>query len=255
MRSIAFIAAHPDDDTFGIGGTIGLHRDDPDLRFILIHATDGDAGEIAPGIEVTREQLGAVRRLEDARSWEAIGRSPDRHEWLGFGDGTLADLPAGVLAARIAEVLAEERPDVVATFGPEGITLHPDHVAVHHAATEAFFRVAADGGPGLRRLLYGAIPGSMIAGWNEQRSGRGAPLWEPGRVYDLQGVPDERIGIEVDITPVTDRMVAAVRAHRTQGGGFPGDRELSKMDREWWTIAHADPPVNGRLRDVFEGMP
>jgi len=253
-RSLAFIAAHPDDDTFGIGGTISLHRDDPSLRFVLVHATDGDAGDIAPGVDVSREELGAVRRLEDEQSWQVIGRPPDRHDWLGFGDGTLADLPEGVLTARIAAILDTERPQVVATFGPDGITWHPDHIAVSNAATEAFFQVARDGGPGLQRLLHGAIPASVVAGWNERRARRGAPVWEQGRVYHLQGVPDERIGIEVDITSTTERLVQALRAHRTQRSAMPEERELIEMDREWWVIRHPGPHATGRLRDVFEGL-
>jgi hypothetical protein len=53
-RVLAFVAAHPDDDVMGAAGIVALRRDDPDLRFVLIHATDGEAGEIAPGSNITR---------------------------------------------------------------------------------------------------------------------------------------------------------------------------------------------------------
>jgi len=49
---------------------------------------------------------------------------------------------------RVAIVLGEERPDVVATFGPDGITGHPDHIRIGEAATAAFMRFVGDGGPG-----------------------------------------------------------------------------------------------------------
>lgn len=127
-RVLALVVAHPDDDVMGAAGYVALNRDDPGLRFVLIHATDGDAGEIAPGIGATQETLGAVRRLEDESGWRAVGRIPDRHEWFGLPDGGLVDLPAGQLESMIAEVFWQERPDIVMTFGPDGITAHPDHI-------------------------------------------------------------------------------------------------------------------------------
>ena len=129
VRRLAVVVAHPDDDTFGCSGTVALHADDPAFRFVLIHATNGAAGQIAEGSGATRETLGIVREEEDRRSWVALGREPDRHEWLGYPDGGVADEPFERLVDRIAAILDEERPDVVITFGPDGVTGHrgPHH--------------------------------------------------------------------------------------------------------------------------------
>src|SRR5690606_26787833 len=151
VPSLMFVAAHPDDDVFGAARAVALHSGDADLRFILVHATDGEAGEIAPDSGVTREELGAVRRRETRDGWEAVGRLPDRHEWFGLPDGGLTEHPFDDLVDRIAAVMAAERPDVVITFGPDGITGHPDHIAVSAATTTAFERLSG-GGEGLRRL-------------------------------------------------------------------------------------------------------
>ena len=94
------VVAHPDDDAYGCAGTVALHADDPTFRFVLVHATDGEAGRIAPGSNATRETLGAVRREEDRRAWQVLGRQPDRHEWLGYPDGGLAELPLEELVNR-----------------------------------------------------------------------------------------------------------------------------------------------------------
>ena len=88
----------------------------------------------------TRANLGAVREDEDRRSWVALGRVPDRHEFLRYPDGGVADAPFDELVERIAAILREERPDVVITFGPEGVTGHADHITVGRATTEAFRR-------------------------------------------------------------------------------------------------------------------
>ncbi|GAB3554620.1 hypothetical protein GCM10027404_29140 [Arthrobacter tumbae] len=87
-RTLMLVVAHPDDDAYGLAGTVALHADDPDFGFILVHATDGAAGDIAPGFPATRENLGLIRREECRRAWKALGREPDRHEWLNYDDGT-----------------------------------------------------------------------------------------------------------------------------------------------------------------------
>ncbi|WP_202605330.1 PIG-L family deacetylase [Glutamicibacter soli] len=137
-HSIAVIVAHPDDDAYGCAGSIALHETDPGFKFILVIATDGGAGLIADGIPATPETLGAWRRGESVRAWQAHGRMPDRHVWLDYADGGLHLVEPGELEDRVRRILLEERPQVVATFGPDGITGHRDHIAIGRAADAAF---------------------------------------------------------------------------------------------------------------------
>lgn len=58
----------PDDDAYGVAGLVAIHAEDPGFRFVLAHATDGEADQIAEGSGVTRATLGAVRREEDERA-------------------------------------------------------------------------------------------------------------------------------------------------------------------------------------------
>jgi LmbE family N-acetylglucosaminyl deacetylase len=256
---VLFSVAHPDDDVMGAAGLIALHREDRDLRFVLLHATDGEAGEIAPGAGVDREQLGAVRRREDEAGWRVIGRGPDRHEWFGFPDGGLADLPAGMLEAAIARVLVQERPDVVLTFGPDGITGHPDHIAVGAATTAAFTRLAAAGGPGLARLYHAAWKQSALDRLNARRVADGLEPFDPTIVFHPRGVPDEQIACTIDQRPVLPLIRSALQAHRTQWGPFWAALD----DGSWHSMAgeshltQAWPPrPSGAavLADPFEGL-
>jgi LmbE family N-acetylglucosaminyl deacetylase len=258
-RNLLAVVAHPDDDAFGFAGTVALHAADPDFRFALVHATDGEAGQIARGSGATRETLGAVRREEDRRGWRVVGRTPDRHEWLGLPDGGLADLAGAELVDRIAEIMAEERPDVVLTFGPDGITGHPDHIAVGDATSQAFLRFAGDGGPGFRRLLHGAIRQSVIDIWNRQRAAEGLETFDPTRIYHPRGVPDERIDIVVDTSSVAHLVRAGMLEHRTQWADVnPPDVSESDMlrnvSREALVIAWPRERPEHVLRDVFEGL-
>jgi LmbE family N-acetylglucosaminyl deacetylase len=259
-RIVAFVVAHPDDDVMGAAGYMALHRYDPELRFVLIHATDGDAGEIAAGIDATRQTLGAVRRREDESGWRAVGRIPDRHEWFGLSDGGLADLPAGELESLIVEVFEEERPDIVMTFGPDGITGHPDHVAVGAAASVAFRRFVGRPGPGFHRLFYGAYPQSALDRMNTRRLSEGRVPFDPTKVYQPRGVPDEAIACSVDLRAEVPAVTAAFREHRSQWVAPWSEHS----ERDWVSSAGAmhlvqawptrDPGVK-RLSDPFEGLP
>ncbi|HEX6328607.1 MAG TPA: PIG-L family deacetylase [Jiangellaceae bacterium] len=258
-RTLAMVVAHPDDDTFGVAGTVALHADDPRFRFVLIHATDGEAGRIHPASGATTENLGAVRREEDRRGWRTLGREPDRHEWLGFPDGGLTDVPYETLLTRVAAILGEERPDVVLTFGPDGITGHPDHITIGRAATDAFHRFLGDGGPGFRRLLYGAIRESIVERWNELRVAQGLEPWDPTKVYHLRGVPDDQFDILVDTSSVAPKVRAALLEHRTQwddvnDASLTPDEHLKAVSMEAAIIAWPKERPGKILTDLFEGL-
>jgi LmbE family N-acetylglucosaminyl deacetylase len=257
-RTLMLVVAHPDDDAYGMAGTVALHAADAGFRFVLVHATDGAAGEIPPGFPATRETLGAVRRAEDEAAWRALGRPPDRHEWLDLADGAVSDVPFDELVGRIATILAEERPDVVGTFGPDGITGHPDHVRVGAATDAAFDRVAATPGPGLLRLVHGALPQSVFERWNATLSRKGLTPWDPTAVYHLRGVPDEQIDITVDVSSVALDVVRGLRQHRSQ---LPVIAQPGATDEQWARSTAREHYVVARggagrvLTDVLEDLP
>lgn len=258
-RTLAGIVAHPDDDAYGIAALVAMHRDDPGFRFLLVHATDGEGGAIAEGSGATPETLGAVRREEDRRAWVTIGCTPYRHEWFGYPDGGLADVPYAELVERVAVILAEERPDVVVTFGPDGITGHPDHITIGRAATEAFHRVADTPGPGLRRLTYGAIRRSVIVKWNRKRLAGGLEPFDPNTVYHPRGVPDDRIDIDIDTSAVAPLVRRAMLEHRTQWNDMnsPSETDEEKagyVSRETEVIAWPATRPGRLLAEVFEGL-
>ncbi len=259
-HSVALIVAHPDDDAYGVAGSIALHESELGFRFVLVHATDGGAGEIAPGFHATRETLGRIRREECENAWRAHGRLPDRHDWLGYPDGGVAQLPAGELMEQIVRILEEERPQVVATFGPDGITGHPDHVAVGRATDEAFHRLRARGGAGLCRLVHGAMRESTFLRWNDARLRQGQEPWDPQRVYHPRGVPDELIGIEVDTREVAGRIMAGLQQHRSQAHVL---LDANRTVDDWQRAVGREPlviawppraPGAPLLADIFEGL-
>lgn len=259
-RTLACVFAHPDDDAYGAAGSVAIHADDPDFRFVLVHATNGELGDIRPGFPATRETLGSVRRAEDEAAWRALGRVPDRHEWLDLPDGRVAEVPFAEVVAAVAQVLEDEQPAVVVTFGPDGVFGHPDHIAIGAATDAAFTELRSSGGPSFQRLAHGAVPQSVFQRWNGQRAELGLPTFDPTQTFHMRGIPDEQIRITVDCRAVAPRIVAGLRQHRSQLHVMSDDPSNSeqwqrRVSREWYAIAspEADPGAS-MLTDLFEGL-
>jgi N-acetyl-1-D-myo-inositol-2-amino-2-deoxy-alpha-D-glucopyranoside deacetylase len=240
---------------------IALHAEDPGFRFILIHATDGGMGDIRAGFPATRETLGRIRRQEDENAWRALGREPDRHEWLAYPDGEVDRVPFEELVDAVDAILVEEQPTVVGTFGPDGIFGHPDHIAIGAATDAAFARHASTTGTAFRRLLHGAIPNSVFERWQAQRAAQGMEVWDPTQMYHMRGIPDEEIGLEVDCRSVAHRIVAGLREHKSQHHVMSDDPEdverwQKVVSRDWSAVAWPEqPPGTPWLSDPFEGLP
>ena len=259
-RTLACVFAHPDDDAYGAAGSVALHADDPDFRFVLIHATLGEQGDIRDGFPATRETLGTIRQGEDQAAWRALGRVPDRHEWLGLPDGGVAEVPFDDVVTAITRILDEEDPIVVVTFGPDGIFGHPDHIAIGAATDEAFARLRAGNRSGFQRLLHGAVPESVFERWNRQRAELGLYTFDPTQTYHMRGIPDEQIRITVDCRKAASRIVAGLREHKSQLHVMSDDPTNTaqwerRVGREWYAIAwpesERDPLM---LTDLFEGL-
>lgn len=255
-RTLVAVLAHPDDDTFGISGSIALHAADRDLRFVLVLATSGGAGQISDPALATRETLGAVREEEDRASWRTLGREPDRLEFLRFGDGTLDSMDLDELIRAVAAILEEERPDLVITFGPEGVTAHPDHITVGRATMEAFHEVRL-GWPGaFRRLLQICLPETLLAAFDAQMIAAGREPFDPSQPFQPRGIPDHLVAVQVDTSAVWRRRMDALGEHRTQSETtMPEEMAEQVLSAEFYRQPFPGrPPGAGRLTDIFQGL-
>ena len=102
----------------------------------MVYATSGDAGLDVSGNKRSGDVLAAEREKEVSKAIQILGvKNPP--VFLHLKDG---HLPASrnLLVQKISEALAKIQPDVVITFGPEGATGHPDHIAVFDATGVAF---------------------------------------------------------------------------------------------------------------------
>jgi LmbE family N-acetylglucosaminyl deacetylase len=146
LGNILGIWAHPDDEAWLSAGlmmkAVGLGR-----AVTCVTATKGEAGFPADDPRSISERM-AVRETELANCLALLGVT--NHRWLGYRDGECAQVPDEDATATLAALISELRPDTVLTFGPDGATGHPDHVAVCRWTTAA----VQDAGLADVRLMY-----------------------------------------------------------------------------------------------------
>lgn len=192
------IFAHPDDETFRCGGTLALLTQHG-VRVQVLTATRGQAGSRGNPPLCAPEELPAVRENELRCACSALGIQPPI--LFDYQDGQLAKADPEQLAAQILQIVKETRPQVMLTFGADGLSGHPDHIAIGFAAAEAFRR--ADDVSALYTL---AVPRSLA---------------ESLGMRQICAVADEAITVAVDISAVWDAKMSAIRCHRTQLGESP----------------------------------
>ena len=144
--SILAAFAHPDDEIFH--GGILAHLAERGARVTLVCATDGEAGKAHPSVGPV-DDLGALRVKELRRSCAQLGidepvllrfHDSARKQWQRHHDPhALANVDMLDVEAAVRGVIADVKPHVVLTYEPHGGYYHPDHVAIHRAATAAFF--------------------------------------------------------------------------------------------------------------------
>jgi LmbE family N-acetylglucosaminyl deacetylase len=249
------VFAHPDDDVFTTGGTLALHAGD--VAATLVFCTSGEAGPIWVEGIATRETLGAVRESEQAAAMHELGVDAQA-VFLHHPDYSLPDVPFEQLVNEIDQILREVHPDVVVTFGDDGLTGHHDHVRAGAAADAAFRRVR-DEDRGLWRLFHVAIPRSAVDRFHAQIDSLGVSRDRPvGSPLNFEGPGDEEITVAVDIRSVAPSKRRAIEAHRTQIGELeqvPEDARWLFFETEWfvrtWPPRDANEPV---ASDLFAGV-
>lgn len=161
-KTVAFVYAHPDDETFGCSYLIRQIADEGGIP-VLLTATRGDAGKTGRLGEMTREELAAKREIELENAGNILGIHVI--EQLGMGDGKLKEVDPVLLQDKIADFLQRHQAEMVVTFPEDGISGHADHIVIHHAVNRVLFDGRA---PSVQKLYYnrmgtrGAEPSSLL---------------------------------------------------------------------------------------------
>lgn len=133
LGTIMGIWAHPDDETFSSGGLM-LQAVANGQKVICVTATRGEKGVQDPA-KWPPDELGEIRTAELGKALEILGVS--EHHWLEYVDGDCKDVQADEAVAQLKKLIDQYQPNTILTFGPDGLTGHPDHQAVSAWAGQA----------------------------------------------------------------------------------------------------------------------
>ncbi|MEO7271008.1 MAG: PIG-L family deacetylase, partial [Vicinamibacterales bacterium] len=200
-RTVLFSYAHPDDESF-VGSGLAMGCVSQGGRAVLVTATLGQRGRLGDPPVCRPDEVEACREAELRAACGIIGIE-DLH-LLGFTDGELREASADAVRHALVTLIRRYQPDLVVSFDPNGLNLHPDHIAI-------------------ARFTIDAAVAAADPRWY---SGEGAPhrvprlLWTPPLPpWQVTRVPlDEQPGVDfvLDVSAWSDRRAAALRAHRSQ---------------------------------------
>lgn len=253
MATLLVALAHPDDETFGVGGVMARAAREGH-RVVIVCATRGEAGEIADPSLATMETLGDVREGELRAAARALGVTDVR--FLGHRDSGMAGTPENghpqalvnadpaTVVRQLLEVIRDVRPDVVVTFEPGGIYGHPDHMTISQRVTEAVGAAADPDRAGrpheVRRLYYIALPKSAVIEMKAAAEAAGAG-WGVG--LDAEAAPDDDEVVALDVSASISQKLAAIDAHATQRGTIdkmPPEFRERMFATEWFMLVRGD---------------
>jgi LmbE family N-acetylglucosaminyl deacetylase len=281
---LTFLAvhAHPDDEASSTGG---LYRRlaNEGVRTVLVTCTNGECGDALDGAKPDADhhdgdEVAKIRAVELNNAVKILGI--DRLVRLGYRDSGMKGWPQNEdpesfwatpldeAAKKLAEVLLEERPQVVMTYNAFGFYGHPDHIQAHRVTMAALELLDYE-----PTLYFNTIPTSLMAimreRWEQEEreeaaadAAKGivrAPEPEESEEDQVEmGTPDELIDVAVDVSSVNDAKYDALAAHHSQiADSFwmkMGREQFKEVMRTEWFVRVTNPTnVDGPADDIFVG--
>ena len=184
-RQLLVVFPHPDDEAFGVSGTIATHiANGTPVTYACL--TLGEMGRnMGNPLFTNRENLPKIRKEELKNAAAAIGIQDLR--MLGYRDKTIEFEDDDKLTQVMSDLIEELNPSLIITFYP-GYSVHPDHDATGAAVVRAVEKLPASSRPKLHCVAF-----------------------SKNCIEDL-GEPD----IVNDVSPYFDTKMATMKAHRSQ---------------------------------------
>ena len=280
MSQLTFLAvhAHPDDEASSTGGLYRLLANQG-VRTVLVTCTNGECGDSPTGAkpdadEHDMDEVAAVRKFELDNAVEILGIS--RLVRLGYrdsgmmgwphnsNDGSFWSAPVEVAARRLADILLEERPQVIVTYNEIGFYGHPDHIQANRITLAALELLDYE-----PTLYYNAIPDSvfeeMRQRWEEEdearrEEGKASSALEEveEEIPEQMSTPDDQISAVIDIGSVNSVKFDALAAHASQiADSFwmkMGREAFCETNKTEWFVRVTNPQkIGGVVTDLFAG--
>jgi len=114
-KTVMVFTPHPDDDLFGVGGTLALLARNQNRIMIVIYTNDNKGSF---DLEMTSERLARIRKAEEEASCEVLGIPKENIIWMGYNDGELEYAEPKALCGQAAKLIRKYRPDVLFSIDP-----------------------------------------------------------------------------------------------------------------------------------------
>jgi LmbE family N-acetylglucosaminyl deacetylase len=277
-KTLLAVLAHPDDESFGLGGTLALYASRGyDTYYVC--ATRGEAGTVDEEHLAGFKDTAEMRTAELMKAAEALGLK--EVFFLGYRDSGMPgtepnqhpnaqiNAPIDEVAGRVVKFIRDLKPDVVLTFDPIGGYKHPDHIHIHKATVLAFenadnasFHPEAGHPFKPRALYYQVFPKGLLRaavrlmplfGKDPTKFGRNGDI----NIKELAEVSFP-VHVRLNVQSVADAKHKASEAHASQGGmqmrrGLMGF--VTKLIGEREDYMRAYPPMSEMYRrktDLFD---
>lgn len=175
-RHVLIILPHPDDEAFGISGTISAYRK---MNIPVTYAclTLGQMGRnLGNPPFANRETLPEIRKAELIKACEAM--KLDDLRMLGFRDKTLEFEDDEKMVNLVEDLIEETNPSLIITFYP-GFSVHPDHEATARAVVRAVRRINETERPNLYTIAFANNTEEVLG--------------EPDIIHDIQDTTDQKL--------------------------------------------------------------
>lgn len=235
VRKLVFVFAHPDDEIL-VAGTIAKYVQHG-AEVMLVTTTNGGGGAALEG--ASSRQLSDIRQreLRDACGVLGIARLElleQRHHLSMHLNQQNYRLVSGQHQAWVRELIEEWRPQVVVTFGPDGITGHPTHIMVSELTTHAVSAVSR--APILYYVAWSATQVAQAYDWCRSHPNvlrkyeediKGKPNLRQLCYLDetsqlllplLHAVSDQDISTEILVEDYVQLKRLVIDCHKSQGG-------------------------------------
>jgi LmbE family N-acetylglucosaminyl deacetylase len=252
------VLAHPDDETLAFGGTLARYVAEG-VETHVVTATRGEYGWFGDaGDNPGPKELGRLRESELRAATDMLGVTS--LTLLDYIDGEVDAAPPHEIIGRIAAEIRRVEPQVVLTFGHDGIYGHPDHIAISQFTSAAAVAARTASGAPIVQKLYNRVAAADFLAAYEDAFGE---LVMTTDGCERRGIPwpEWAITTRLDNAGHWPLVWKAVQCHTTQ---LPFYERLTKLPDEhhrrlWGTAEYYRAfslLTGGRAteRDLFEGL-
>ncbi|PZX05818.1 bacillithiol biosynthesis deacetylase BshB2 [Psychrobacillus insolitus] len=176
-RHVLVVFPHPDDEAFGVSGTIATYiKQGVPVTYACL--TLGEMGRnLGNPPFATRETLPHVRKEELLASVKAMGVTDLR--MMGLRDKTIEFEDDEKMIEMMENLIKDTNPSLIITFYPN-YAVHPDHDATARAVIRAVRRMSVENRPTIYALAFANNSIEFLG--------------EPDVVHNIEGSKEEKMG-------------------------------------------------------------